>query len=276
MRSFPWCAAGLLLAVLAGCDPTPTSPPAPGAEKPTPGGAPLNATGRTQSVPARRGIIAPVVLHPVVEVLVGPGDRVKKGQPLVKLDADEPEADVRARKAALAAAKVALEEAKLHLEAVEKGRPGGAVSEATHRVAKAGVQKAEADVHAAEAALEGSEAELEHYVVEAPIDGVVNWLNVSVGTVSRPGTTVWGEVLDLSEIDVRCDLPPADADRVAAGQAAEAEGAVGKVVFVGLEADRASGAVPVLVRLPNGSGRLRCGVPVQVRFPEAGRDKGGR
>jgi RND family efflux transporter MFP subunit len=226
-------------------------------------------------VPARRGIIAPVVLHPVVEVLVGPGDRVKKGQPLVKLDADEPEADVRARKAALEGAQVALEEAKLHLEAVEKGRPGGGVSEATHRSARAAVQKAEADVRAAEAAVAGAEAELEHYFVEAPIDGVVNWLNVNVGTVSRPGTTVWGEVLDLSEIDVRCELPAADADRVTVGQAAEVEGTAGKVVFVGLEADRASGTVPVLVRLPNKGGRLRCGVSAQVRFPEA-RAQAGR
>ena len=28
-----------------------------------------------------------------------------------------------------------------------------------------------------------------------------------VGVVSRPDTTVWGEVLDLSEIDVRCEVP---------------------------------------------------------------------
>src|SRR5262249_1029144 len=81
--------------------PPPLPPPRlPGAENPAPA-APFPATGRTQCVPGRRGIIAPVVLHPVIEVLVGLGDRVKKGQPLVKLDADEPEADVRARKAAL-------------------------------------------------------------------------------------------------------------------------------------------------------------------------------
>jgi RND family efflux transporter MFP subunit len=275
MRPSPLCAAGLLLAALAGCDPTPPSPPSPGADKSAPG-APLTATGRTQCVPARRGVIAPVVLHPVIEVLAGPGDRVRKGQALVRLDADEPEADVRARKAALEGAHVALEEAKRTLEAVEKGRPGGGVSEATFRSARAAVQKAEADVRAAEAALASAEAELEHYVVGAPIDGVVSWLDVSVGTVSRPGTTVWGEVIDLGEIDVRCELPPADADRVAVGQTAGVEGAAGKVVFVGLEADRASGAVPVLVRLPNGNGRFRCGVPTQVRFPEAGGGRGGR
>jgi hypothetical protein len=45
---------------------------------------------------ARRGIIASAILRPVVEVLVSPGERVKKGQPLIKLFDLEPQAKVRA------------------------------------------------------------------------------------------------------------------------------------------------------------------------------------
>ena len=59
----------------------------------------VEAPGKTQPVPGRIGLIATSVLHPVTRVLVSPGDRVKAGQPLVKLDSDEPEADVRAKKA---------------------------------------------------------------------------------------------------------------------------------------------------------------------------------
>src|SRR5205085_1922077 len=51
--------------------------------------------GKTQPAPGHVAIIAPAVLHPVTDVLVQIGDHVKKGQALVKLDADEPEADVR-------------------------------------------------------------------------------------------------------------------------------------------------------------------------------------
>jgi hypothetical protein len=68
----------------------------------------LEVTGKTRPVPGRLGIIAPAVLHPVVAVMVSPGDRVEKGQPLVKLDDDEPRADVRAKKAALAELRASL------------------------------------------------------------------------------------------------------------------------------------------------------------------------
>jgi multidrug efflux pump subunit AcrA (membrane-fusion protein) len=58
-------------------------------------------SGKTQPVPGRVAKIAPVVLHPVTEVLVVPGTRVKKGQPLVRIDDDEAKADVRNKEAAL-------------------------------------------------------------------------------------------------------------------------------------------------------------------------------
>jgi multidrug resistance efflux pump len=112
--------------------------------------------------------------------------------------------------------------------------------------------------------------------VTALVDGVVSWLDVHPGMVSRPGATTWGEILDLSIIDVRCELTPDQADRVAIGQSAEVRRpgrndvlGVAKVVFVGIAADKSSGLVSVTVRLPNPKGLLRCEAPVQVRFTEA-------
>src|SRR5262249_5263484 len=61
-----------------------------------------HARGTTRPAPARKGVVSPVPLHPVIEVKVKPGDRVKKGQVLVRLDDDEPQAEVRAKKAAVA------------------------------------------------------------------------------------------------------------------------------------------------------------------------------
>ena len=34
------------------------------------------------------------------------------------------------------------------------------------------------------------------------------------GMVSRPGTSTWGEILDLSEIEVRCELTLDQVERV--------------------------------------------------------------
>src|SRR5262249_32249527 len=163
--------------------------------------------------------IAPVPLHPVVEVSVAPGDRVKKGQALVKLDDDEAQADVRAKQAALDNAEAALKEARRYLAAAEKSCGAGCMSEQRWHEIRTAALKAEGDERAAKASLEAAKAELEHYVVEAAIDGVVSWLDVHLGMVSRPGTTVWGEILDLSEIDVRCEVTPDQADQVAIGQA---------------------------------------------------------
>jgi multidrug efflux pump subunit AcrA (membrane-fusion protein) len=101
-------------------------------------------------------------------------------------------------------------------------------------------------------------------------------VDVYPGMVSRPGTTVWGEILDLREIDVRCDVTVGQADRVALGQTVDIRpahsaqgGGTGRVVVVGIVADPQSGLVPVLIRLANPQGRLRSGVPVQVRFHDA-------
>lgn len=284
----------------------------------------LVVAGKTQPAPGKAAKIAPTVLHPVEEVRVKVGDRVKKDQALVKIDQDEPAAEMRAKKAAFAELEASLarlkaeprqhevEEAEASLETVrvaakaaknlvERLEPAwmkGSIPDQRYHDAKADHGKAEADAKAAEArlkrlqnrpfkqevaemeariagareSLKAAEFEVEHYTVTAPIDGVVTSLDMVLGQVSRPGTTVWGEILDLSVIDVRCDVTPAQADQITQGQAAEVtrEGRTdvlkGEVAVVGIAADRQTGKVPVLVRLKNPDNRLRCYIDVKVRI----------
>ena len=140
--------------------------------------------------------------------------------------------------------------------------------------ARLALRKAEADERAARAAVDSAKAELEHYRVAAVLDGVVSSLDVYPGVVARPGTTVWGEIVDLRELDVRCELTPADADRIAVGQKVEiraagaGEVAAGSITFIGPVADAKSSRIPVLVHFVNSRERLRCGVPVSVRFTD--------
>jgi multidrug resistance efflux pump len=176
----------------------------------------LEVPGRTQCILAKQFTITPVPLHPVTEVWVS---RVKKGQRLVKLDDDEAQADVRAKEATLENTQIAWQEARRTLEQVEKHTE--AIPEQRYHEIRVAALKAERDERAAKAALKSAKAELEHYEVKAQIDGVVSWLQVHPGMVSRPGTTIWGEILDLREVDVRCELTLEQLERVGIGQSAE-------------------------------------------------------
>jgi membrane fusion protein (multidrug efflux system) len=196
---------------------------------------------------------------------------VRKGQLLVKLDDDEQQAEVRAKQAALETAQLASQEARRHLASVKQAL--SAVPEKHYYDIRFHAEKAERDQRAAKAALDAAKAELEHYEIRAQIDGVVSWLDVNLGMVSRPGTTVWGEILDLREVDVRCELTLKQLTEVSMGQTAEVRRkghyelfGTGRVVYLGIEAHAKTELVPVYVRLANSGEYLRCGEPVHVRF----------
>jgi RND family efflux transporter MFP subunit len=244
--------------------------PAPDVPGPT---APLEVPGRTRCMLSHRGIIASAILRPVVEVLVGPGDRVKKGQVLIKLFDLEPQAKIRAREKELRSIEARAVYSRRNLDLVEKSLQTGALPGTSYNDVRSTALYYESQMLAAEAELSLAQAELTLYTVTASIDGEVAWLDVSPGTVTWPGTLIWGEIVDLRELDVRCELSPVQSEQVAAGQSAEirldgkSEAAgTGKVVFVGNAADRNSGFIPVVVRVANAQGRLRAEVAVKVRF----------
>jgi RND family efflux transporter MFP subunit len=268
MRIILLLACGLIPAILAGCE---LAAPAASAQ-PGPSG-PLEVPGRTRCMLSHRGIIASPILRPVVEVLVGPGDRVTKGQVLIKLYDLEPQAKVKAREKELRSIEAKAKYSRKNLDNADRSRSTGAMPENVYNDVRAIALSNEAQVPAAEAELSLAESELKMYTVTASIDGEIAWLDVSPGTVTWPGSLVWGEIVDLCELDVRCELSPAQVERVAVGQSAEVwldgkaePAATGKIVFVGKVANRSSGFVPVVVRAANVQERLRAEVAVKVRF----------
>jgi RND family efflux transporter MFP subunit len=228
---------------------------------------------------SRRGIIAAAILRPVVEVLVEPGDQVKKGQPLIKLYDLEAQAKVRVREQDLKSIQAKSLYSHRNLDLADNSRGTGAIPQRSMNDLRATASSNEALVTAAEAELAQAQAELHLYTVRAAIDGEIAWLDVSPGTVSWPGAMTWGELVDLRELDVRCDLAPVQAEQVAVSQPAEillegkAEPAgTGKIVFIGKEAERNNGLVPVVIRIANPNQRLRAEVAVKVRFqPDKGK-----
>src|SRR5262249_29428982 len=209
-----------------------------------------------------------------------------------KMDSDEPEADVRAKKAVLAEMEAslgrlkeepreedhkealanlenvqgALQEAKELLARLEPAYRSGAVSEQKYIEVRTTILRTQAEERACHARLEkvkrrpfnrevaeieariavarenvkGAEAELEHYLMKSPIDGVVASLTVVLGEVRGVETTVWGEIIDIKQLDVRCDVPPDQLDGISVGADAlvlpgsRGNGIKGKVVNVGI------------------------------------------
>jgi multidrug resistance efflux pump len=223
----------------------------------------------------------------------------------LKAELQELEAEPRQRKIAeaqadLERAQVATEETRRRLDKLEPLVSEGALPENTYREARASSAKAEkeeraaqqrlealrhqpiparvaelkAKITAAEGALELAEANLDDLTITARVAGVVSRLEAIPGLVIRPGTAIWGEIIDLSVLDVRCPVTPEQARRIKVGQGAEVreDGQVvgsGRVVFVDVAGDEKTGRVRVLVRLDNPEERLRCYVPVEVVFPGA-------
>ncbi len=263
MKMIALVTCGLILGALTGCEPALPAADAPAAAALP---APLEVPGRTRCLLARRGIIASAIPRPVVEVLVGPGDRVTKGQALIKLFDLEPQAKLRAREQELRSIEAKSQASRRNLDLAERSQQTGAIPQTTFNEMRGTALSNEAQVAAAEAELSLAQSELKLYTVTAPIDGEIAWLDVSPGTVTWPGSLIWGEIVDLRELDVRCEVSPVQADQVAVGQPAEirldgqAEAVgTGKVNFVGKLADRNSGLVPVVVRVANTQAQLRGG-----------------
>src|SRR4051812_29205851 len=101
MRTTCWLALGGLLVALAVGHSQPSAPAPATAPKDKDQGKepakpfPCDVEGRTECGPERKALIAPVPLHPVVETLAAVGTPGKKHQVLVRLDDDEPRADLR-------------------------------------------------------------------------------------------------------------------------------------------------------------------------------------
>jgi RND family efflux transporter MFP subunit len=120
----------------------------------------------------------------VQTVEVREGERVKRGQPLVRLDTRGYEATVARAKARLSSAEEALAEAERELERAEELYERTVLSDHELNMAKIGLARAQADRAGAQADLVQGELHLEYSVLRAPFDAVV------VRRMVEPGQSV--------------------------------------------------------------------------------------
>lgn len=118
------------------------------------------------------------------------GNEVKAGDLLYRLEQAPFEADVDAKKAAVAQFKAQLENAKLTLDRAVSLLKGPAGMQSAVDSAKANELSLEAQVLAAEAQLRNSEINLGYTEIRAPVDGKIGRTAITPGNYVSPGSGV--------------------------------------------------------------------------------------
>ena len=172
------------------------------------------------------GIIYPVRYAQMVmpvdgmvgEILTAEGDRVKAGQPLIRLVRQDYEARVGSARSDVARAAAAVEQARVNLTDAEREFDRQKQLEAAGATARQQLDQARTALERNRAALAQAEADLltqqsrkteaerllDKTELRAPIDGTVAFLDVKVGEHSLPGT-VLVRIADESAWVIRSD-----------------------------------------------------------------------
>ncbi len=138
----------------------------------------------------RQATVSAQIAGTITQFYVDAGDRVKRGQLLVRIDTRESDAQVSAGRAGVAQAEAGLSQAQLNYERTQSLIKQGFVSQAA-------LDKADADLKAAQAAVEVARAGSTQAVtarsyaeLRAPIDGVVSQRLMELGELATAGKPV--------------------------------------------------------------------------------------
>ena len=187
---------------------------------------------------------------------VDAGDRVKRGQLLVRIDTRETDAQVAAGTARVAQAEAQLAQAKLNHERTAKLVEQKFVSRAAYDKAEADLKSALAELQAARAGASQALTARSFAEVRAPLDGVVTRRLAELGELASPGKPLL-DLHDPSALRAVASVPQFALAKVA--QAREAE----VVLPVGNETVRAT----QVTVLPAADARL-LSTQVRANLPE--------
>jgi membrane fusion protein (multidrug efflux system) len=200
--------------------------------------------------------IQPQITAAVVEILFEEGQRVNRGDVLVRLESSEPLAELAAARAAL-------------VDSESQYRRSRELFK-TRVVSESQLEQLEAQRDADQAAVNAAQARLDHTVIRAPFDGQLGLRRVSLGSIVSP-TTVITTLDDTSLIKLDFDVPEIFLARLERGLSVTAHSAAwpdlefkGEVSSIDSRVDPISRTVTVRALLPNSEGRLRPGMFLTV------------
>jgi membrane fusion protein, multidrug efflux system len=186
------------------------------------------------------------------------GQRVRRGDLLVRLDTAQEQAELRE-------AEVRLAEQRRELDRIR-----GLVAD--RALPRQRLDEQESRVSEAEARLEVVRARLDDRVVRAPFSGVLGLRRVSVGALVSPGTLIT-TLDDISVVKLDFTVPETFLPRVEPGQGITARSAAypaeafsGTVTSLDSRIDPGTRAGIVRAEIPNPDGRMRPGMLLTVRL----------
>jgi membrane fusion protein, multidrug efflux system len=201
-------------------------------------------------------ILRPEIAGRITEILFDEGQQVRKGMPLVRLDAAIARAQVEQAKAGLVLSKAN------HERAEDLYRRGAG----TQRARDEAVSK----LHADEASVSLAQAMLDKSTLVAPFDGIIGLRRVSVGDYVNPGQDLVNlENIEQLKVDFR--VPEIYSMQLKVGQtvrinldAIPNSAYEGTVYAIDPAYDPNGRAIILRARLPNRDGLLRSGMFARV------------
>jgi RND family efflux transporter MFP subunit len=204
------------------------------------------------------------------------GDAVKAGQVLATIDARPYEEAEQQAAGAYAMARAESAQARLQHTLAEARLSVGEAAQVDVDLAAAQLARAEGAELMARGAWERAALDVERCSVVAPIDGVIFERRVEPGErigVEHENAGALFALFDPAKVQVRCDVPLADAGSVLPGQLAEVtvdafKGRTfhGTVLVGGFRADIAKNTLQVKIGLDDADGLLRPDTLTRVRI----------
>ena len=242
-------------------------------------GMPIIASAVGTTAPHARATPGTRLMGRVARADFAEGDRVARGEVLVRIENQDLRARRRQAESAVQEARAVLDNAEKSVQRLRNLYQEKAVPQQALDEAETGYARARAGLGSAEQGIQEVEANLRYSAVESPLDGVIVRKFVQPGDMTAPGTPLFAvEQQDPIEVTVEVserDLPYVEAGREVAAEIMALKGStahrVGRVQALIPAADPGSRTFRVKVLVPNPDGAIGSGMFARVQFPKGER-----
>ena len=220
----------------------------------------IHLSGQTQA--DKRAILATRAAGIIEKLPVKQGDKVEAGQVVLALSAED-------KPAMIDTARQLVRQRQAELEAAQRLAKTGTL-------AKLSLDTAVSALAQAESQLKAAESDLERMTIVSPFAGVIDSVDVEVGSAVSQGAQV-ATLLSLDPVVVKGEVSERDLVYIKAGDKAEAklvdgEKVTGKVRYISREAAPATRTFRVEVAIPNPDDRIPAGMTAEITVRAAPAD----